>query len=357
MSSASASIISRPVTLEQLTALSDEIGALARAGVPLDRGLRELSCDMPGRLGRLAGEIGRRLEAGGSLSQVIGEMGSALPPAYRCVVEAGVRAGRLPMAMEGISQTARRIGQLRNSIYLSLLYPLMVLLVTWGLGVFVLMRIGPVLSRTLVDFDVAGPWIVDLYDAAARHSTWAGPLIPLVFGVWLAWAWYRCGRLAEGRELHPLLAFGAVGVLARLQRASRLSSLADLLSLLIANEVPLSEAVELASAAVGSAQLAQGGKKFAEQLRCGEVIDKAPAGFPPVLAWTLAGGQSQPRLVRTLSRAAEVYRDEVARRSQWLMIYVPLFATIGICGSLVCLYTLMTLGPWIALMRRISEPY
>ncbi len=233
----------------------------------------------------------------------------------------------------------------------------MVLLVTWALGVFVLMRIGPVLSRTLVEFDVAGPWIVDWYDAAARHSTWVGPLLPLVFGAWLAWAWYRCGRLAEGQELHPLLAFGAVGILARLQRASRLSSMADLLSLLIANDVALSDAVELASAAVGSAELARGGQELARQLRRGEVIDQAPAGFPPVLAWTLASGQSQPRLMRTLSRTAEVYRDEVSRRSQWLMIYVPLFTTIGICGSLVCLYALVTLGPWIALMRRVSEPY
>jgi general secretion pathway protein F len=357
MSTVPATLSARPVTLEQLTALSDEISALARAGVPLDRGLRELSRDMPGRLGKLAGEISQRLEAGSSLEQVVGDLGSALPPAYRCVIEAGVRAGRLPMAMEGISQTARRIGELRNSIYMSLLYPLMVLLVTWGLGVFVLMKIGPVLSRTLVEFDVAGPWIVDLYDTAARHATWAGPLIPLAFAVWLVWAWYRCGLLAEGRELHPLLAFGAVGMLARLQRASRLSSLADLLSLLIANHVPLPDTVELASAAVGSARLARGGKELAEQLRRGEVIEKAPAGFPPVLAWTLAGGQSQSRLVRTLSRAAEVYRDEVGRRSQWLMIYVPLFATIGICGSLVCLYALLTLGPWIALMRRIAEPY
>jgi len=357
MSTISATLAARPVTLEQLTALSDEIGALARAGVPLDRGLRELSHDMPGRLGQLAGEMSRRLEAGMSLEIVIGELGAALPPAYRCVVAAGVRAGRLPVAMEGISHTARRIGQLRNAIYLSLLYPLMVLLVTWALGVFVLMRIGPVLSRTLVSFDVTGPWIVDLYDAAARHSVWVGPLIPLAFGIWLAWAWYRCGRIAEGRELHPLLAFGAVGTLARLQRASRLSSLADLLSLLVNNNVPLPEAVEMASAAVGSARLARVGKELADRLRRGEAVERPPAGFPPLLAWTITGSQSQARLVRTLNRAAEVYREEVNRRSQWLMVYVPLFATIGICGGLVMLYAAITLGPWIALMKRVALPY
>src|SRR5207249_6564880 len=113
----------------------------------------------------------------------------------------------------------------------------------------------PVLARMLVVFDVVGPLNIDVYDAAARYSTWAGPMIPLAFVLWLAWAWYRCGRIAEGRELHPLLAFGAVGMLARLQRASRLASLADLLALLVKNQVPLPDAVEMASSAVGSARL------------------------------------------------------------------------------------------------------
>src|SRR5256885_15473974 len=79
MATVSATLRARPVTLEQLSALSDEIGALARAGVPLDRGLRELSRDMPGRLGRLAGEMSRRLEAGGAPGQGPGGLGLAVP--------------------------------------------------------------------------------------------------------------------------------------------------------------------------------------------------------------------------------------------------------------------------------------
>jgi type II secretory pathway component PulF len=259
--------------------------------------------------------------------------------------------------MEGISHTARRIGQLRSSIYLSLLYPLAVLFITWILGVFVLMKLGPVLARTMVEFNVTGPWVIDFYDAAARHSGWLGPLLPLAFAAWLMWTWYRCGLIAEGMELNPWLTFGALRSLSRLQRASRLASLSDLLSLLIGNSVPLPDAIELSSAAVGSANLAKGGKELADQLRRGETIQKAPAGFPPLLAWTIAGGQSQPRLAQTLARAAEVYREEVARRSQWLTLYIPLFATIVVCGGLVFLYALLTLGPWIALMRRIALPY
>src|SRR5262245_23436798 len=98
MATAVAPLAARPITLEQLAALSDEIAALARAGVPLDRGLRELARDLPGRLGKLAGAMGTRLEEGRPLDGVVEDLGAALPPAYRSVIAAGIRAGHLPAA-------------------------------------------------------------------------------------------------------------------------------------------------------------------------------------------------------------------------------------------------------------------
>src|SRR5439155_27100952 len=149
-------------------------------------------------------------------------------------------------------------------------------------------------------------------------------LVPLVFGGYLVWVWYRSGRVSAGVELHPLFSFGALGMLARLQRACRYASLSDLLALLIASDVPMPQAVELASAAVGSPSLAAGGKRLAESLLRGQPLQASPPGFPPLLAWMIAAGHSQPDLCRALARTAEVYREEVARRSAWLTFYTPL---------------------------------
>jgi len=74
------------------------------------------------------------------------------------------------------------------------------------------------------------------------------------------------------------------------------------------------------------------------------------------LAWTVASGQSQDQLVRTLKRTAEVYRDEFNSRGQWLSIYVPLVLTIGVCGTITIVYAALTLGPWVAIMLRLAEP-
>ncbi len=357
MSTVPATLAVRPVTLDQLAALSDEIGALTRAGVPLDRGLRALALDMPGQLGKLADQIGRRLQAGSSLAQVVEELGTSLPPAYRAVVVAGMRAGNLPAAMQDISRTARRISLLRGSIFLALVYPLIVLLLTWILGTAVLFKVGPVLAEMLREFDVDPPWIADWYESVARRMDWIGFAVPLLFVAWLVWSWYRSGRIAQGMELRPWLSFGAVGTLARIQRASRLASLADMLSLLVGHSVPLPDAVELASNAVGSPALARGGQKLAEQLRRGQVIQQPPTGFPPLLAWTIAGGQGGQELSNTLARSASIYRDEAARRSQWLSLYVSLIMTLVVCGGAVVVYGLLTLGPWIMIMRRLTLPY
>ena len=42
-----------PVTLEQLLALNDEMAALVRAGIPLERGLVDLGREVPGNSARI----------------------------------------------------------------------------------------------------------------------------------------------------------------------------------------------------------------------------------------------------------------------------------------------------------------
>jgi hypothetical protein len=54
---------------------------------------------------------------------------------------------------------------------------------------------------------------------------------------------------------------------------------------------------------------------------------------------------------------AEISREDVNRQSQWLTLYVPLFLVVVVCGGIVAIYAAITLGPWIAIMQRLSLPY
>jgi type II secretory pathway component PulF len=350
-----ATLVSRPVTLEQLSALSDEIAALVRAGVPLNQGLRLLSQDLPGRLGKLAGELGQRLEAGEPLDKVLANREGTFPPEYRAVIEAGLRAGRLPAALEGVAHTARRISQLRTSLGISLLYPLIVLLIAWGLFSFGMLRLLPVMFASLVDvMPVAAQWAPWL-ERLEASSPWWRVLVPTVVVLASGWIWFRSGQVAQGIEIHPLLSWGGLGTWSRMQRAGRQATLSELLALLISNDVPLAEAVELATAATGSRQLTESGRELASRIRQGETAGRAPRGFSPLLAWTLTCGNRE-QLFRILKRSAQLYRDEFNRRGQWISLYVPLFATGMVAAIVVVLYGIISLGPWILIMHRLGDP-
>ncbi len=96
------------LSLEDLIALNQEIGALARIGAPLEPGLRAFARETPGRLGEVAAQMSERLARGESLAAST-QMLPGVPPIYASVVEAGVRAGRLPAALEGLADAARRV--------------------------------------------------------------------------------------------------------------------------------------------------------------------------------------------------------------------------------------------------------
>ena len=86
----------RPISLDQLLALSDEMAALVRAGIPLEQGLTALGHESPGKLGSVATRLADRLRSGR-------EPGGD-PAAGRADLSAGVaqcRVGRDPIRASG----------------------------------------------------------------------------------------------------------------------------------------------------------------------------------------------------------------------------------------------------------------
>ncbi|MBI3465755.1 MAG: type II secretion system F family protein [Planctomycetes bacterium] len=59
------------ISLDQLIAFNDELAALVRAGLPLERSLCELAPDIPGSLGDTVQVLAARLSRGESLPQAL----------------------------------------------------------------------------------------------------------------------------------------------------------------------------------------------------------------------------------------------------------------------------------------------
>ena len=180
-------------SLEQLLAFNDEIAALVRAGVPLEQGLSELGREASGKLSELATQLADRMESGESLAEIVDKDGSAFPPVWRSVVMAGIRSGDLAVALESLSRTGRRAMELRRSLALALIYPAMVLALSFLLLLFSLKRLIPIIDATYVDMRVTpNPFFATVVKLGATVHIW-GIAIPLAVAFAFAWWWYRSG--------------------------------------------------------------------------------------------------------------------------------------------------------------------
>ena len=292
------------VTLDQFIALNDELAALVRAGVPLERGLIDSGRDLRGRLGVVSAELGRRMAEGAALPEAIEASSGQMPEMYRAVVEAGFRSGRLSEALEGMAAIARGYSEARRAVGMAMLYPLIVACLAYGLAVAFIVQTAP---RFAAAFQSLGLAPIGSLDLLARIGVWAiywAPILPILLALAaIRWAWTGRAVVLDGGPLSPLL--NHVPMIGLMIRNFRAANFAGLLSLLLEHRVPLDEAVRLAGSASGDRDFKAASGRFAEAIRRGEVSDgvalEGPGGFPPLLAWMLTAGHRQGDLSRALA--------------------------------------------------------
>ena len=121
--------------LEELIAFNDELAALTRAGVPIDLGLSQLSRDPDIVNNQINTAVTRRVQNGVSLVDAMAEEDQLFPPIYQSVVRAGLRCGRLPAALEGLSRYTQSLLDVRQSFRAALVYPFIICMLAYGLFV------------------------------------------------------------------------------------------------------------------------------------------------------------------------------------------------------------------------------
>lgn len=347
------------LSLDELVALNDEIAALVRAGVPLESGLFDLGRDLPGRLGWLAGRLAEHMQQGQTLDQALDAHQADVPRLYRAIVAAGLRSGRLAVALEGLATAARRVAEMRQLAAAAMIYPLVVLLLVWVLLVGFVTWFAPAIEPSFRHFHpLAARGIASLARLAPSASYW-GPIGPavalLAFGTW--WVMSRRAVSLDGRGGGLWLACipGARDLLRWCQAAT----FAEVLALLIEQQAPLVDGLRLSAAASGSSPLIADAEALAVAVERGEPPAQClrhARQFPPLLGWLIATGQESGPLVPALRHAARAYQQRATRRAEALQTYLPLALTLGVGGTAVLAYALLLFGPWFSLLKTIGQP-
>ncbi len=344
------------MTLNDLLALNEEIAALVRAGVPLEQGLASLGADMPGRLGSTAAALAARTARGESLEQALADQAVALSPAYQAVVQAGLRAGRLPAALEAVAASAQRTAETQRAAIVAVSYPLLIFALVWlGLAVFA-RSLAPTLLSSFHAFNVPGQGVFKVL-AWLGHSAWLwGPAMPILLAVLLFLWWHACTRAAALHSRRVDRLFGWLPWLGHVLQFSRSAAFLEILALLVENRTPLDEAVTLAAAACGDPQTVRAARQLSEVAPARPNATAAGrAGLSAAGELVAAGGQPRGRAA---AGAATFRRDLPSPRANQfdlVRVLLPAFLTVAVAGTITAAYALVLFIPYTMMLNSLAR--
>jgi general secretion pathway protein F len=336
---------------EDTALLAGQAAELAKAGLPLDGGLRALADELPrGRLSRVLRDLAGRLAAGSTLDAAIESQGTRFPAHVRELVLGAVRCGHVPEVLQGLAELQRSKVELRRRVWLSLAYPTVLVVLMCAVFLFLQGFVAGELKVIWQDFGADLPLLT-------RVFLWlAGPKAFIVVGAVLLPAVLLALACAAPRVAWTQPVLYAVPLLGPLLRWSRLARFARLLGLLLEQRLPLPEALRLTAAGMGDADMAAGCRQAAADVENGLPLSESLVRgrqFPPSLIPLVEWGQRANLLPEAFRSASEMFEGRTRNQGE-LMETVLLPIAFLVVAGFVFFFLVALFMPLISLIQHLS---
>jgi type II secretory pathway component PulF len=323
---------------------NEQLAAIARAGVPLERSLRELAGELTsGRMKKATDEIADDLAKGTPIEEAFARHGDRFPPRYGSIVAAGVRSGRLADMLASLQRHEELVGRTRRAVVGALAYPTIVVVLAAVLFSVILWTLAPGL-RQLNDFTGGG----DRRGAVLRGMLYAVadnlPAIWLTVGALVLAALATAAilrRSAGGRRLLERLTL-ALPALGRVWRGTKLANLCSSLATMLSARHALPSALRISAATTGSQRLRDESEAVATGVEQGNNVTDSGRScrlIPQLMLYSIDVGCHRGSVDDTLRNLADMYADQ-ARTHQARVEALLAPAMILLAGAFVLLLVL-----------------
>lgn len=329
--------------------LTDVAAEVVTRGLPLAAGLHAYSLEAPSfRIRAALRRLSHELDAGTPLHDALLKQGPAVPAYLRGLIAAGARAGRFGEVVEQHLLCLRRTRDVRARVWLSLSYPLLLLI--GGVALMLVMLVWPVpmFRGIFEDFGVPLPgptlalmWLSEAAIGLLRY--WFPTLIVLASLVALVCLL----RFVPGRATRTRM-FQMIPFVGTAMRYVGMSEFCSLLSILLECRVPLPDALRLTAGAIRDPNLAEGSRLLADDVESGLDVDDSVRHlphFPLSLATMFRWSGRETALAQGLRAAGELFALQSRVQAGVIGVFVqPLvFLGVALTGGLVMFSLFMPL--------------
>ena len=335
---------------------NQQLASITKAGIPLERGLRELATDVGSKsMRKLIDAIAGELEAGVSIEKAFEKRQKRFPPLYGRILKAGVETGRLSEMLTSLNRHLEMANQTRRIIFEAVSYPAVILalasVILTGVFLFVIPQFKAVLEEMVSGrLNPLTTAFLNVPKNIVPFWTGVGLLVAAIVALFAILSTY-----AAGRRFKESL-FLKVPVVGRVYHSSVLSRMAEAMAMMVAAGCDMPASLRLSSGATGSEKVILESEALAGQIEQGANILEAGQFcrmIPRLFLYSIQLGTQRNELQDNLYSLGQMYAEQ-ARCGQARLQAVLLPVMLIVVGGIIAMLVLAMFLPMIQVITSLS---
>jgi type IV pilus assembly protein PilC len=300
---------------KQLMVLTRQMATLIHAGLPLLRGLMVLERQESNpALKKAIGEIIASIEGGSTFADALSAHPRIFNKLYINMVKAGEAGGVLDVVLERLATYMEKAQKVKNRVKSAMTYPIVVLLASSGIMIFLMVAIIPKFETIFSDM-LDGRALPPLTLFVMGFSEYVKTQWPIGLGIlgalFLLIALMK--RFHIGRTILDHIKL-SVPLFGNLTRMSTLARFARTLGTLMESGVPILQALTIVKDTLNNEIVVKAVQVIHDNIKEGETMTapvEANRIFPPIFGGMVEVGEETGELPAMLLKTADMYEDEV----------------------------------------------
>ena len=301
------------ITVKDKIVFSRQLATLIGAGLPLAQSMRTIAEQTDNKRFRsVVEDILADIEAGKTLSDSFAKYPDQFDKVFLSLIKAGEASGTLDDALKRIANQQEKDAAMMSKIKGALTYPVIVLVVIFGVMGFMMFTVVPQVEKLYEDLGKELPFLTQAMVSTASFLSsfwWLVGMILIAAGYFLS----QYLRTEDGVKVKDNFKLNVplFGIMFRKLYMARLCRTAQTL---LNTGVPMLDMLRITSEAVNNTIVGNSVTRAADKVKGGKALSESIASedyIMPLVPQMIKIGEQSGKIDEMLGRAAQVYEDEL----------------------------------------------
>ena len=305
--------LSGRITTKDRVVFTRQLSTLIAAGLPLSQSLRTvLEQTENKKLQTVVQDIIGSVEGGKSLSEAFSKHDDIFDAVFISLISAGEISGTLDEALQRVANQQEKDAAIAGKLRSAMTYPIIVLVVIFGVMAFMLFTVVPQVEKLYVDLKKDLPLITQIMVNAANFALNFWWLVLIVVGIG-GYFLVQYLKTESGIKFKDTMKLN-LPIIGPMFRKLYMARLARTGQTLLSTGVSMLDMLRITSTAINNSILEKSLKRVAEKVKGGKALSVALQPEEYILSLVpqmIRIGEQSGRIDEMMGKAASVYEDEL----------------------------------------------